>query len=653
VILVDNASTDETPLLTEQVRGLRLVRNDSNLGFTVAANIGARAAAGEFLLFLNNDAELRPGSIDHLVSTARQSPSIGAVGGKLVYPDGRLQEAGSIIWPDGSCEAYGRGADPVAPEFLFERPVDFCSGALLLTPRATFERLGGFEERFRPAYYEDADYCARLWENGYSVMYQPRAVAIHHEFGSAPSAAASMRLQRERRVLFVERHGEWLQKQRPRADGVLVARSHPHGRPAVLIIDDAVPDPRRGAGFPRAAALLNVILDLGYQVTLYTTGDERRPACGAFPTVEVVPGTPAGLRAFLHKRIGSSRSTQLLLVSRPHNMRFVKAVAGADLSALAIPCVYDAEAIFALREIGRRHIAGTGAASPFVNALPGRDDDSFVEQELKLARGCRAVLTVSERERQCFSQAGVANVFVVGHAADPDPTPTPFHLRQRVLSVGSFTAGSPNEDAALFFCREVLPLIGESLPLAQVVFAGAGIPDHLRTAWPDVTWQSDVDDLSPFYDDARVFVAPTRYAAGIPLKVVEAASRGVPVVCTPLLAEQLGWTPGADVLTAQTAAEFASAIHLLLGDALLWSRLRENALDRAKREYSREVFHSAVRRALAAAIPNANAGRVFTLEPVRISDPDTRGSGPSDVARPHDEEEAGDWSTPSRDRAAR
>src|SRR5205085_6064186 len=120
---------------------------------------------------------------------ASRAASTGAVGGKLVFPDGRLQEAGSIIWSDGSGDAYGRGGDPASPEFNFARPVDFCSGALLLTPRSLFERLGGFDERYRPAYYEDADYCARLWARGYTVRYEPAAVAIHHEFGSVASRA--------------------------------------------------------------------------------------------------------------------------------------------------------------------------------------------------------------------------------------------------------------------------------------------------------------------------------------------------------------------------------------------------------------------------------------------------------------------------------
>src|SRR5204863_4094984 len=134
-----------------------------HVGITVTAIMGGKGARRGLLLVVVNDAELARGAVGHLVDACARDTSVGAVGGKLVYPDGRLQEAGSIIWSDGSCAAYGRGGDPASPEHNFERPVDFCSAALLLTRRSIFEQLGGFDERYRPAYYDDADYCVRIW----------------------------------------------------------------------------------------------------------------------------------------------------------------------------------------------------------------------------------------------------------------------------------------------------------------------------------------------------------------------------------------------------------------------------------------------------------------------------------------------------------
>lgn len=593
IIIVDNASTDETPDLLARISGATVIRNSSNLGFTVAINVGAKAARGDFVLFVNNDAALEPGAIRHMVETARRSRSIGVVGGKLVYPDGRLQEAGSIIWSDGSCVAYGRGDDPAAPEYNFERKVDFCSAALLLTRRAVFLELGGFDERYRPAYYDDADYCVRVWTAGHSVVYEPKAAAIHYEFGST-SPEASMELQMGRRPIFVSTHRRWLASQFASNEKLLPARSHPHGQPSVIVVDDAVPDPCMGSGFPRAAALVRTLSELGYLVTLYVTNEGQpsslsNEAFAAVPGIEVIAGGPAGLRAFFRSR----RHQRLVIVSRPHNMQYVKAAVGSDLSELGAPCVYDAEAIYALREIARRRLVG----QPMAEA----DSQALVDSERALTRGCKAVLTVSETERQLFAvAAGVPHVFVVGHAVEPRPTTTAFERRRSILFVGAFSAESPNEDAVLFLCRDVAPALRKSgACTAPIVVAGAAIPDRL-TAFddPTISWRSHVDDLTPLYEDARVFVAPTRYAAGISLKIIEAAARGVPIVCTALVAKQLGWTGGIEVLTADDPPGFANAIASLYADRELWLRLREAALKRVVKEYSFTEFRSALSSAL-------------------------------------------------------
>src|SRR5262249_49736293 len=151
-----------------------------------------------------------------------------------------------------------------------------------------FEDLHGFDERYKPAYYEDADYCARLWARRLSVVYQPRAVAIHREFGSSPSRDAGVALQRERRATFAATHRAWLSKQSSREGGILAARSHPHGGRSLIFVDDAAPDPRQGAGFPRAAAIVRAFRELGYSVTVYATGGNARPPAGALDDVEVV-----------------------------------------------------------------------------------------------------------------------------------------------------------------------------------------------------------------------------------------------------------------------------------------------------------------------------------------------------------------------------
>jgi GT2 family glycosyltransferase len=190
IIVVDDASSDETLALLERWadmdRRIKILRNPENVGFVTSCNRGAESAQGDILVFLNNDTLPLSGWLPPLLRILRDKPEAGAVGGKLVYPDGTLQEAGGVIFSDGSGCNFGWSDKAAnAPLYNFVREVDYCSGALLATPRALFRELGGFDARFKPAYYEDVDYCFTLREKGYRVYYQPESVIVHFEGASS------------------------------------------------------------------------------------------------------------------------------------------------------------------------------------------------------------------------------------------------------------------------------------------------------------------------------------------------------------------------------------------------------------------------------------------------------------------------------------
>src|SRR5262249_3775778 len=151
---------------------------------------------------------------------------------------------------------------------------------------------------------------------------------------------------------------------------------------------------------------------------------------------------------------------------------------------------------------------------------------------------------------------------------------------------------SPNGDSVLWFLNEVLPLVREGLG-APAPFRVVGVnrsPRLARSAAPDVEVVGAVDDVAPFYDAARVFVAPTRFRAGIPLKAYHAAAHGLPIVCSELVASQLGWRPGRELLVARDAIGFARCCLELYRDAALWQSLRAAALERVRAECSRSAF---------------------------------------------------------------
>jgi len=602
VIIVDNASTDSTSVLLARTRGARIMRNSENRHFLRAVNQGAAEARGKYVLLLNNDARLLPGSLSAALETITMDENIGAVGGRIILLDGRLQEAGSIVWRDGSCLGYGRGDDPFAPTYMFRRDVDYCSGAFLLTPRVRWKSLGGFDDVYEPAYYEETDYCMRLWERNLRVVYDPFAVVLHHEFASSVSMSHAIELQRERQAIFATRHAAALQQHcETSPDAVLVARTHRRSPevPRILVIDDRVPDRKLGSGFPRARTILLSLLKRGFFVTLFPMavfGDDWADVYTCLPRdVEVIIDMgPSLLEAFLRHRQGYYDA---VIVSRPQNMRFFNSIASIHADWFEnTPIIYDAEGFLAPREVGMLQLSASAVSS--------QEADRLHEVEASLASRADCVVAVSELDRTLFEKYGVRNVHVLGHTLDPQPTPSPFEQRRGFLFIGAIHEDpSPNGDSVMWFVSEVWPAIRERLgDCATLTVVGLNKSQRLRSiAAPGVEFTGAVDDVSEYYDRARVFVAPTRFAAGIPHKVHEAASRGVPAVVTPLLARQLAWNDGRQVAVGGTSREFAERCIQLHETPDTWMRLREAALDAVRRECATGLFEERMSTILASA----------------------------------------------------
>jgi GT2 family glycosyltransferase/glycosyltransferase involved in cell wall biosynthesis len=610
VVIVDNRSTDETPALLARVKGAHVIRSVENLGFLLASNRAAEAARGEHLLFLNNDTVVAPGTIAASLDTLTRHADIGAVGGRLIFPDGTLQEAGSIVWRDGSCLGYGRGDSPWLPAYAFERDVDFCSAAFLLTPRHHFDALGGFDTRYQPAYYEDADYCVRLWKAGLRVVYDPKAIVTHVEFGSADSAARAVTMQLERRTVFVAAHRSWLDTQpvpTPQAPRQASARRASGLR--VLVVDDRVPRRSMGFGFPRAVALMSALVELGHSVTLVPTswsdgsaeGDAEDFYTDIPRRVEVVTGGADRLRDVVRER---RQDLDAVIVSRSHNMALMRAKLGPPATWTdGAAILYDAEALTATRDVTRQRLRG--------RAIVGSDESRLVGEELALAADVDAVLAVSQGECAAFERVAAGRVHRVAHSIAPTPTPTPAAARREMLFVGAFHDLSPNADSVEWFVTHVLPRVRARLPHdVTLKVVGPDPPPSVRAlAGPQVQVLDAVADLVPLYDRARVFIAPTRFAAGIPAKVTDAAAYGVPVVATTLLADQLGWVAGQDLLAADEPDAFADACVELLCNDVTWALVRAAALTRIEHEHSPTVFRDALARALEHARQSATVGR--------------------------------------------
>ena len=253
--------------------------------------------------------------------------------------------------------------------------------------------------------------------------------------------------------------------------------------------------------------------------------------------------------------------------------------------------IYDAEAIYTLREVREERLEG--------KVISERDIVKRVRRELSLCVGFERILTVSKEETLQFAGHGL-DAYVVGHAVTIAPCEAAWATRQDILFVGPIYADNSNALAVYWFLDRVWPELHRRLPWARFVIVGLNRSPRLNSQpLPErVVLAGAVDDLTPFYNSACVFVAPTRASAGIPLKVVEAAGRGVPVVATPLLVSQLGWNSPAEILAADGGSQFADACFTLCTDERVWQLQREAVLARVTAEYSPAVFAEQLRHAL-------------------------------------------------------
>jgi GT2 family glycosyltransferase/SAM-dependent methyltransferase len=593
IIVVDDASSDGTSDRLGAVAGLRVVRNATNLGFTESVIAGAEAARGELLLFLNNDTEVQPGWLEALIDAMEADPAVGAAGSKLLFPDGRLQEAGSIIWNDGTGANLGYGADPNLPQYNYVRDVDYCSAAALVVRRSAYDEVGGFDRTFTPGYYEDTDLCFAIRARGHRVIYVPRSVVVHDHgasFGSEEGRKAVGTFTKE--AMHVNRHrfvAKWMDELDDHwpsgtADGLLGGRRDRRVR--VLVCDHQVPAHDRDSGSLRMTWIIRLLVQAGCAVSLLPlNGAATQPYTGEFQQmgVEVLHGVHDRLR-LLQSRSGMY---DLALLSRPsvaHGL--LDEVRAASPGTFV---VYDTVDLHHIREARRLRLEGEEPDSDFVEVRG---------VERLLIRRSDLVATVSAEEEkvvQAFVHGTATVVLPNVHGPVVGDLPG-FDERSDLLFIGSYLH-PPNIDAMLWFVQEVMPLVTARVP-AHLTILGQEPPDEVRRlAGPDVTVTGYVPSVDEYFRRARVFVAPLRYGAGVKGKVGQAMTYGLPIVTTQIGAEGMGIVDGIHALVRDDPAAFAEAVVDLLASAELWNRIAAGSCELV-RQYSPEAMAARLREML-------------------------------------------------------
>ena len=270
VIIANDCSTDLTTQFGDVAKGINIINNKDNLRFLLNCNNAAKYAKGEYLLFLNNDTQVQQDWLQPLVDLMEKDATTGMVGSKLIYADGYLQEAGGILWDDASAWNYGNRQNPNDSEFNFVHETDYISGAAIMIRTKLWKEIGGFDERFVPAYCEDSDLAFEVRKHGYKVVYQPKSVVVHFEgiSNGTDVTTGQKKYQVENQKKFYEKwEDELKQNHFPNGQDVFLARERGKGKKHILVIDHYVPQYDKDAGSKTTFMYLKMLVGKGYRIT--------------------------------------------------------------------------------------------------------------------------------------------------------------------------------------------------------------------------------------------------------------------------------------------------------------------------------------------------------------------------------------------------
>ena len=573
IILADDNSTDLTKDISQVVSNLIIERTETNVRFLRNCNQAAQKARGNYLLFLNNDTQVQKNWLKPLVDLMESDEHIGMVGSKLVYADGTLQEAGGIIWSGGNGWNYGRNDDAMKPEYNYVREVDYISGASIMIRKELWDRIGGFDDQFAPAYCEDSDLAFQVRQQGYKVMYQPLSIVVHYE-GKSNGTDTSQGLKKyqiENSIKLKEKWRDEFKKQYDDGINVFNARERAKEKKTILVIDHYVPQIDKDAGSKTTYQYLKMFVRKGYRVKFI--GDnfyQHEPYTTMLQQmgIEVLYG-PWYAQHWKEWILENKNSIDFAYLNRPHiTIKYIDFLK----ENTDIKCIYYGHDLHFLRL--KREYELTGDESK------KKEADEWQEKELYIMRhadmtyypSCVEVEEIKKLDPTIPVKAITAYVyekFLTDINAD-------FTKREGIVFVGGF-GHPPNEDAVLWFAEKILPLIEQKREMTFYV-VGSNPTEKVKAICDRhivIKGFVSEEELRELYNNCKIVVVPLRYGAGVKGKVVEALYYGTPMVTTSVGAEGIEAIEQI-VEIADTEEAFAEAVLSLYDNNEKLSQISDN-----------------------------------------------------------------------------
>ncbi len=571
IILADDCSMHMVVDIGKIIGNIAFMSNERNISFLLTCNGAAKHAKGKYLMFLNNDTQVQAGWLSNLVHLAEEDETIGMVGPKLMYPDGRLQEAGGIIWKDSSAWGYGHLGNGDEAEYNFVRDVDYLSGAAVMMKASLWHEIGGFDVRFVPAYYEDADLAFETRKHGYRVVYQPLSIVVH--FGETLSSKKAISGQEAcweaNRVKFGEKWRGVLKEEGGEAGrDIFMVRDRSRFKKHILVIDHYVPHYDQDAGSKCCYMYLKLFLKLGMQITFI--GDDyikHEPYAAKLEQmgIEVLYGGyyRNNWQKWLEENL---QYFDYIYLQRPQvSIKYIDLVKKHSHAKVFYFAV-DLHHVREYREYQLTH-------NP--NLLKSSEEWRRIEYELfQKADVCHVVGSYEQGIMQeAFPGKPIRNIPLYIYEKLPKDINKNFASRQDIIFVGGFNH-PPNVDGVMWFAKKIFPAVVEKYPGIKCHIVGSNPPPKIKElASKNIFIEGFLEDdkLQQLYEECRLAVVPLRVGAGVKGKVVEAAYYQIPLVTTSIGAEGLSLEEGF-MLVEDDASRLAETICGLYED---FSKLKD------------------------------------------------------------------------------
>jgi GT2 family glycosyltransferase len=579
-IIVITNNTDKNSDMWKLLKKLdcRSYLYDDEYSFSKMNNFGASKADGEFLIILNDDTEIVSNNWIESFLRLAEDESVGAIGAKLLFTDGLLQEAGCIFWKNGNAWNYGRGKNQDSPEFNYVRNVDYCSGSCLFVRKKIFDKIGGFDPNYHPAYAEDAELCFSIRQEGYQVLYQPMSVIIHHE-GSTQGTKTTQGIKSYQIRNMQKFSQKWKNVlDTYREDSIpnsFFERNRKNGL-NILIVDHYIPEPDKDSGSLRTFRLLGILSHLNHKVTFWPDNLRKtQPYALELQQkgIEVISGSN-NFKNFLDER---SNLYDVAIISRPHIApKYIDQIKEKLPKCIII---YDTVDLHFLR-MTRQFEQDQNASKSEI--------DTIQDTELALMNKSDITVLTSEDEAKFLHSTHPDFRFVLLPNIHIFEGKVPnFTSRENLMFIGNFQH-PPNLDAASFLLDEIFPKIQQKLPNVKLYIIGPNPPDSIKKHESEfIHVLGYVKNIDEYFTKCKVNISPIRFGAGIKGKITQSLTRGLPVVTTTMGSEGIGLTDSISCMIADDAQSLADKVCHLYNDSSLWNKISSNGLQISQR-YSAE-----------------------------------------------------------------